>query len=57
MNSYKHTILMACIIALVCAALVWYLERFQMDAMIGKWQDYLRKHDALDEWERDHGGD
>ncbi len=57
MSSYKHTILMACIIALVCAGLVYYLERFQADMMIGKFHEYLRKHDALDEWERDHGSD
>lgn len=55
--TWRHTLVMACVIAFVCAGLVYYLERFQADMMIGKWQDYLRKHDALDQWEAEHGGD
>ncbi len=48
---------MALVIGFVCAGVVWFLERHQADLMIGKWQDYLRKHDALDQWEADHGSD
>ncbi len=50
----KQTLLMAFVIALVCAGLVYYLERFQADMMISKWHEYLRKNDALDAWEQEH---
>ena len=37
----------ALVMALVAAALVWYLERFSTDRLVGEMQKYLRKQDQF----------
>ncbi len=47
--SWRQTIIAALVLALVAAAVVWYLERFNGDRLMEQLQAYLRKTDAFRE--------
>ena len=43
--TWRQTLIAACVMALVAAALVWYLERFNTEKLVAEMQRYLRKQD------------
>ena len=47
MTTWKQTIAAALVMALVAAALVWYLERFSTDRLVGEMHRYLRNQDKF----------
>lgn len=46
----KQVLLLAGVIVVGCAALVWALERFEVAKLHTEMRDYLSKHDRFDEW-------
>ena len=43
--TWKQTLIAAVVLALVAAAVVWWLERYNGERMIAEMQRYLRKQD------------
>lgn len=48
--------LVAVVFGVVAAGVVWYLERFETDRMLGEIQRYLAKVDRFRAYEAEHGG-
>ena len=44
--SSRQTIVMAVVIALVCAAVVWWLERFERQRLRDDWQGFIVRWQA-----------
>ena len=44
--SYRQTVAMAFLIAVFCAAMVWWLERFERQKLAETWQGFI------DNWPR-----
>lgn len=56
MKDWRQALLMALVLGLVCAAVVWWLERFEVSRVIGEAEGVLRKHAAFEEWLNDRNG-
>ncbi len=54
--NYRQAILIAAVLGVVAAAVVWYLERFQSARLFGEMRDYMSKQDQFREWLRDQEG-
>ena len=54
MSTWKQTIAAAVVMGLVAAAVVWYLERFQVGRLHDEVNDYLRRYDRFKLWEAEH---
>ena len=55
MSNWKHTALMAVVMGVVAAGVVWYLERFEVAKMHNEMRDYLERHDAFQSFLREKG--
>ena len=61
----RSLVVVGVVLGVVCAAVVWWLERFELDKMRQHMQDtlgteaahYLEMRDAFDRWLREHGRD
>lgn len=53
--TWKQTLALAAIMGLVAAAVVWWLERFEVEKLHEHFRQYLDKVDAFKAWEAEHG--
>lgn len=49
----KHAIVFGIIFGLVAAAVVWYLERFELNRLHGEVKQYLDKRDGFEAYLRE----
>lgn len=55
--SSRQLILVGLILGATAAALVWWLERFEVARLHAELDDYMGRHAGFAEWLRDHGGE
>lgn len=56
--TWKQTLTFALVLGFTAAAVVWYLERFEVAKLHTELSEYLANHDRFKKWEADqHGGD
>ena len=55
MSSWKQTALMAVVMGVVAAGVVWYLERFEVAKMHEEMRSYLERHDAFQTFMKERG--
>lgn len=53
--SWKQTLVLAALMGVVAAGVVWFLERFETDRMHAQMREYLEKHEAFRLWTAEHG--
>lgn len=53
----KHWILVAVIFGIVAAAVVWWLERFEVNKFHGEVRQYLNHYELFEQWMRERGAD
>jgi predicted MFS family arabinose efflux permease len=52
---WRQVVVLACVMGLVAAAVVWWLERFEVARLHESFRSYLDKVDAFRAWEAEHG--
>lgn len=55
MDTVGRTIITGVVLGVVCALVVWWLERFEIDKLHGEVRSYLEKVDEFKRWEAEHG--
>lgn len=53
--TFKQAVIFGLIFGTVAAALVWYLERFEMNRLHGEVNEYLSKRDQFSAWLHERG--
>lgn len=51
----KQALIIAVVFGLVAAAVVWWLERFEINKFHGEVQDYLQNQGAFRQWLNERG--
>lgn len=51
----KQALIIAVVFGIVAAAVVWWLERFEINKFHGEVQDYLRNQGAFHQWLQERG--
>jgi len=51
----KQALIIAIVFGLVAAAVVWWLERFEINKFHGEVQDYLQNQGAFRQWLNERG--
>lgn len=51
----RQVVLAAAVLGLVAGAVVWYLERFELNRLHGEVRDYLGNYDAFRDFLRQRG--
>jgi len=46
----KQALIIAVVFGVVAAAVVWWLERFEINKFHGEVQEYMRHYSAFQEW-------
>lgn len=57
MNEWGKLAAACVLISVFCAALVWWLERFETERLAAQFQAYLGKVDRFRDWESRQGHD
>lgn len=52
----KHAIVIGIIFGVVAAAVVWYLERFELNRLHGEMKEYLDRHRQFDDFIKNREG-
>ncbi len=53
---WRQVVVLAVVMGCVAAAVVWWLERFEVARLHEHFRQYLSKVDAFNQWEAEHGG-
>ena len=59
-NTWPRVLVIGAVLGIVAAAVVWYLERFEVRKMIGEAERVLSRHADFEKWLRERraaGGD
>lgn len=46
----KQIVLTGVVLGMVCAGVVWYLERFESARLFHEMREYMTRHDKFREW-------
>lgn len=56
-NPWVGTVATGVVLGVVCALVVWWLERFEVTRLHGEIRTYLDRMDAFERWREEHGVD
>lgn len=46
----RNAVIIGLVLGVVCACIVWYLERFESNRLHAEVREYLTKYDEFSEW-------
>lgn len=53
--NWRQVAVTAIVLGVVAGMVVWYLERFESNRLMGEIHDYLGKRELFDQWLRERG--